>query len=182
MNKLTRLFYESIETGSPVPIPYREILATAWMMDDIFAQIPKNNGAPATPHVRSAGSPAWPPAKTISAAMTEFIHTDCRHYRGSMPCSFHKRDGRLCEICADYAPVRNRILIIKLAAIGDVLRTTSILPPLENKYPQSEITWITKANAVPLLKDNPEVDRVFTVEDRLSGLLGKRIILSRHLP
>ncbi len=96
--------------------------------------------------------------------MTEFIHTDCRHYRGSMPCSFHKRDGRLCEGCADYAPVRNRILIIKLAAIGDVLRTTSILPALRQQYPQSEITWITKANAVPLLKDNPEVDRVFAVE------------------
>ncbi len=96
--------------------------------------------------------------------MTEFIHTDCRHYRGSMPCSFHKRDGRLCEGCADYAPVRNRILIIKLAAIGDVLRTTSILPALRQKYSQAEITWITKANAVPLLKDNPEVDRVFAVE------------------
>jgi ADP-heptose:LPS heptosyltransferase len=96
--------------------------------------------------------------------MTEFIHTDCRFYRGSMPCIFHKRDGRLCEGCADYAPVRNRILIIKLAAIGDVLRTTSILPALRQKYPQAEITWITKANAVPLLKDNPEVDRVFAVE------------------
>ncbi len=43
MKKLTRLFYQSIETGSPVPIPYREILTTARMMDDIFAQIPKNS-------------------------------------------------------------------------------------------------------------------------------------------
>jgi predicted dehydrogenase len=41
MNQLTRSFYQSIETGSPVPIPYREILITARMMDDIFAQIPK---------------------------------------------------------------------------------------------------------------------------------------------
>ncbi len=57
MNKLTRLFYESIETGSPVPIPYREILATAWMMDDIFAQIPKNNGAPERSAARSAEAP-----------------------------------------------------------------------------------------------------------------------------
>jgi heptosyltransferase-2 len=96
--------------------------------------------------------------------MSILIHTDCSHYQGSMPCTFHKRDGRLCEGCADYAPVRHRILIIKLAAIGDVLRTTSILPALKQKYPLAEITWITRANAVPLLKDNPAVDRVFAVE------------------
>ncbi len=81
-----------------------------------------------------------------------------------MPCAFHKRDGRPCEGCADYAPVRTRILIVKLAAIGDVLRTTSILPAVKRQYPDAEITWITKANAVPLLKDNPAVDRILAVE------------------
>ena len=51
------------------------------------------------------------------------LHTDCRHYQGSMPCVFHKREGRLCDGCVDYDPIRSRILIVKLAAIGDVLRT-----------------------------------------------------------
>jgi ADP-heptose:LPS heptosyltransferase len=92
------------------------------------------------------------------------IHTDCRSYRGSMPCVFHKKDGRLCDDCADYDPIRSRILIIKLDAVGDVLRTTSILPPLKAKYPGAEITWITKAAAAPLLENNPLVDRVLTVE------------------
>jgi predicted dehydrogenase len=41
MRKLTEAFYHSIETGAPVPLPYREIMTTARMMDDIFAQIPK---------------------------------------------------------------------------------------------------------------------------------------------
>jgi len=96
--------------------------------------------------------------------MPTVIHTDCRYYKGSMPCAFHKKDGRLCEGCADYAPIRTRILIVKLAAIGDVLRTTSILPALKQKYPDAEITWITKTDATQLLKDNPAVDRVFAVE------------------
>lgn len=82
-----------------------------------------------------------------------------------MPCTFHKQDGRLCENCTDYHPVRTRILIVKLAAIGDVLRTTSILPAIQHVYPDSEITWITRANAVPLLTGNRFIDRVLAVEE-----------------
>src|ERR1700722_5884785 len=93
------------------------------------------------------------------------IHTDCRSYRGSMPCVFHKKEGGLCDDCEDYDPIRSRILIVNLDAVGDVLRTTSILPPLKAKYPGAEITWITRAAAAPLLSNNPLVDRVLTVEE-----------------
>ncbi|MGA3179301.1 MAG: Gfo/Idh/MocA family oxidoreductase [Verrucomicrobiota bacterium] len=41
MKMLIQLFYQSIQEKTPPPIPYREILTTAWMMDDIFAQIRK---------------------------------------------------------------------------------------------------------------------------------------------
>lgn len=106
------------------------------------------------------------------------VHTDCRHYRGCAPCAFHKRDGRLCEGCADYSPVKTRILVIKLAAIGDVLRTTSILPALVRQYPGAEITWITRANAALLLKENPLIDRVFSIEeDYLEYLLNESFTL-----
>ncbi|MBM2839816.1 MAG: hypothetical protein HW412_344 [Bacteroidetes bacterium] len=93
------------------------------------------------------------------------IHTDCRYYKGSMPCTFHKKDGRLCDGCADYDPIKTRILIVKLAAVGDVLRTTSILPPLKQKYPGSEITWVTKSSAAPLLQGNKLIDRLLLVEE-----------------
>jgi len=43
MKRLTQSFYRSVENGAPVPIPYREILITARIMDDIFAQIPKKS-------------------------------------------------------------------------------------------------------------------------------------------
>jgi predicted dehydrogenase len=39
MKFLVESFYRSIREGSPLPIPYREILVTARIMDDIFAQV-----------------------------------------------------------------------------------------------------------------------------------------------
>ena len=54
-----------------------------------------------------------------------------------------------------------RILIIKLGAIGDVLRTTSILQGLRKKYTHCQITWVTKENAAPLLVNNLYVAKVF---------------------
>ena len=39
MKELIERFYDSIRLGKPVPIPYREIILTAKIMDEIFAQI-----------------------------------------------------------------------------------------------------------------------------------------------
>ncbi len=106
------------------------------------------------------------------------IHTDCRYYEGAKPCVFHKRDGRLCENCEDYERISYRILIVKLAAVGDVLRTTSILPALKRKYAGAHITWITKSSAAPLLKGNTNIDRVLVTEgDFTEYLLNERFDL-----
>jgi len=53
-----------------------------------------------------------------------------------------------------------RILIVKLAAIGDVLRTTPLLSGLKRAYPQSYVTWVVDKEALPLLKNNPHIDRL----------------------
>lgn len=55
--------------------------------------------------------------------------------------------------------VRN-ILIVKRAALGDVLRTTALLPALRRRYPHGRITWMTAVSAVPLLKGNPWIDEI----------------------
>jgi hypothetical protein len=39
MKELIERFYSSIRLNGPPPIPYREILLTARIMDEIFAQI-----------------------------------------------------------------------------------------------------------------------------------------------
>ena len=51
-----------------------------------------------------------------------------------------------------------RILIIKLDAVGDVLRTTSLLHALKKQYPASHISWLTKENAKNIFKNNKFVD------------------------
>lgn len=43
MKHLIEAFYRSIVEGKPVPIPYREILLTAKMMDNIFAQVGRSS-------------------------------------------------------------------------------------------------------------------------------------------
>jgi heptosyltransferase-2 len=57
-----------------------------------------------------------------------------------------------------------RILIVKLAAIGDVLRTTPLLTGLKRAYPQSHITWVVDKEAYPLLQNNPLIDRLLTFD------------------
>jgi predicted dehydrogenase len=42
MKELIQRFYQSIQTESPVPVPYREIILVARLMDQIFAQIYSN--------------------------------------------------------------------------------------------------------------------------------------------
>ena len=92
------------------------------------------------------------------------MRTDCRHYRVSEPCAPHKQTRVSCDDCRHFDPVAERVLIVKLGALGDVLRTTSCLPPLKARYPHSHVTWITRANAAPLLLRNPSVDRVLSLE------------------
>jgi len=80
---------------------------------------------------------------------------DCKAFTGYKPCS----PGKVCAGCADYTPMGTRILIINLDAMGDVMRTTALLHPVKRKYKESHITWLTDTASVPLLANNPYVDR-----------------------
>jgi ADP-heptose:LPS heptosyltransferase len=84
------------------------------------------------------------------------VHYDCRHFLGTKPCVFRRE----CEACPHYAPFGQRILIIKLAALGDVLRTTPLLQAYKEADPACHITWLTLPGAVPMLRGIPEIDRL----------------------
>ena len=88
------------------------------------------------------------------------FHLDCRHFAGDRPCGPHKREGVSCPDCVHYDRIEMRVLIVKLAAAGDVLRTTSILEPLRERHPGAHVTWVTASSARPLLERNPWIDRV----------------------
>src|SRR5262249_20804890 len=87
------------------------------------------------------------------------IALDCRFFLGDRPCIWHKRTGVLCT-CDAYAPIEERVLIIKLDAMGDVLRSTALLAPLAEVHPRASMTWITRKESVPLLQRNPYVTEV----------------------
>lgn len=54
------------------------------------------------------------------------------------------------------------ILVIKTGALGDVLRTTSILPGLQRRFGDLELVWLTAEAARPLVERHRMVDRVVT--------------------
>jgi ADP-heptose:LPS heptosyltransferase len=87
--------------------------------------------------------------------MSGRISYDCRFFLGDRPCGLSEE----CEGCASYAPQGVRIVVVKLAAAGDVLRATAILPPLKRKYPESHVTWVADEAALPLIYLNPLIDR-----------------------
>lgn len=69
--------------------------------------------------------------------------SDCRFFRGDIPCAPHKREGVHCDGCPHYQPTGRNILIIKLGAIGDVIRTTPLLRRLRIEHPTARIWWMT---------------------------------------
>ena len=107
------------------------------------------------------------------------IHTDCRHYHTSRPCGPHKQSRVCCDSCTTYAPVEERVLVVKLDAMGDVLRTTACLDPLRRLHPRSHVTWVTRRESLRLLSGNPRIDRVLTVDSSyLEFLLAERFDLA----
>jgi ADP-heptose:LPS heptosyltransferase len=92
----------------------------------------------------------------VSIPLAREIAFDCRHFLGDRPCAAHKRTGALCR-CDDYDRIEERVLLIKLDAMGDVLRTTSMLPALAEMSPGAAISWVTRPESRPLLERNPYV-------------------------
>ena len=83
-------------------------------------------------------------------------HYDCRYFLGHKPCRFRCK----CDECTHYSPFGKRILIIKLAALGDVLRTTPLLRGLREKDPNCHITWLTDPNVIPIMQGISQIDRL----------------------
>lgn len=123
------------------------------------------------------------------------LKTDCREFRWERPCAPHKREGVTCPDCPHYTPVADPpahrvrparlentgdtrqeggVLIVKLAAAGDVLRTTALLPAIRKRYLGARVTWVTQPDAQGLFVGNPLVDEVLTTSEpelmaRLAG-------------
>ncbi|HOL35668.1 MAG TPA: glycosyltransferase family 9 protein [bacterium] len=96
------------------------------------------------------------------------LKQSCRFFMPEVPCVYHKMAGKKCPDCDRYSPIKEKILIIKLGALGDVLRTTSICEPLKDLYPESVLFWITEDNHVPVLEGNHFVDRIINKSNAIN--------------
>lgn len=64
---------------------------------------------------------------------------------------------------ADFSRI-NRVLVIKLQHLGDVLLTTPIFSTLKQQHPQLEIDALVYSDTASLLTNNPEVKNIFCVD------------------
>lgn len=72
-----------------------------------------------------------------------------------------------------------KILIIRLSAIGDILLATPLLRALRQKHPQAKLDFVVKANFAAVLRHHPEIDHLYAL-DPVGGWaelrsLGKRL-------
>ena len=56
-----------------------------------------------------------------------------------------------------------KILIIRLSAVGDVIRTLPAIKALKGHYPSSHIAWVVEEPSKTLLESQPEIDEVIVV-------------------
>lgn len=89
------------------------------------------------------------------------VKFDCKHFKGAIPCTPNKLRGKVCQKCDEYQPITKRILMIKLGALGDVIRTTPLLTRFRQEYPGCHITWITLS---PDILPKSEIDELYAFD------------------
>ena len=64
-----------------------------------------------------------------------------------------------------------KILVIRFSSIGDIVLTTPVLRALKKQIPAVELHFLTKAGFKTVVANNPHIDRVFTIDSRISEVL-----------
>lgn len=62
-----------------------------------------------------------------------------------------------------------KILVTKQGGIGDVLLATPILAELKRAYPEARLTFLVRADAVPIVEGLPFIDQVFPYDKETQG-------------
>lgn len=62
--------------------------------------------------------------------------------------------------------VPNRILILRLSSIGDILLASPLVRVLRQRFPQAQIDFVIKAQFIDLVRSNPHLDTVLTLDTK----------------
>ncbi len=57
-----------------------------------------------------------------------------------------------------------RILVVRLSSMGDVIHTLPAVATLKHSFPRSEVTWVISPRWAPLLEGNPFVSRLVLLD------------------
>ncbi len=66
----------------------------------------------------------------------------------------------------------NRILVIKLRAIGDVLLSTPVVQNLHDHFPLAQIDFLTDKFAADVVSGNPWLSNVLTFDRKSDSSIG----------
>ena len=57
-----------------------------------------------------------------------------------------------------------RILIIKLSSLGDIVHTLPAVAALRQRFPSAHLCWLVKTQWTSILEENPDIDELLSVE------------------
>ncbi len=107
------------------------------------------------------------------------IKFDCRYFKGGIPCKPNKIRNKVCITCDEYSPITKSILIIKLGALGDVIRTTPLVTRFRKEFPGCKISWITLS---PSILPRDLIDEIFPFDHTsVYGLLHRKFDIALNL-
>lgn len=63
---------------------------------------------------------------------------------------------------------KNRILIIRLSSIGDIILTTGVINYIKDLYPESELYYLTVESFASIIENNDKIKRVINYNKKLN--------------
>lgn len=64
-----------------------------------------------------------------------------------------------------------KIAVLRFSSIGDIVLTTPVVRALKTQLDAAEIHYVTKPGYRGLLEENPYIDKIHVLDNRLSGLI-----------
>jgi len=64
-----------------------------------------------------------------------------------------------------------KILVIRFSSIGDIVLTSPVIRCLGIRFPDLEIHYLTKKTFEPVLRANPHIQKIYTIDDSVSEVI-----------
>ncbi|MFT4762857.1 MAG: ADP-heptose:LPS heptosyltransferase [Paraglaciecola sp.] len=77
---------------------------------------------------------------------------------------------RIIPVLSTQHPIPRKILIIRFSSIGDIVLTTPVIRCLKTQL-NAEVHYLTKQSFLSILKYNPHIDKIFTIQKKVSEVL-----------